>query len=166
MQLTSSFDAFSIGVAVYPEGHLESPSLEVDMAHTKQKVNAGADFAITQMFFDNRYFYDFLERAEKVGIHIPILAGIMPITNIEKMKRFSQLCGATPPVPLVRVMEDAASPEEAWKLGMDFAVRQCQDLWDNGVRYLHFYTMNRAEAVSEILCNLSLDKHSELCPIV
>ncbi len=163
VQLAVPFNTFSIGVAVYPEGHIESPSLGMDMVYTKQKIEAGADFAITQMFFENRHFYDFMERAEKVGIRIPIIPGIMPITNIEKIKRFSQMCGATLPVSLIRAMENAASSEEARKLGIDFAIKQCQDLWENGIRYFHFYTLNRAEAVIEILCNLSLGKRGEPC---
>lgn len=162
VQLTASFSAFAIGVAVYPEGHLESTSLEMDAVYTKQKIDAGADFAITQMFFQNRYFYDFMERMGKLGIRIPIIAGIMPITNLEKIKRFSQMCGATLPVSLVRAMEEAASPEEARKLGIDFAIRQYEDLWDNGVRYFHFYTLNRADAVTEILTDLSREKRKEL----
>jgi len=84
VKLTVSVDGYSIGVAVYPEGHVESPSLEMDMAYAKQKIDAGADFAITQMFFDNRFFYDFMERVEKAGISIPIIPGIMPVTDIEK----------------------------------------------------------------------------------
>lgn len=156
MQIVASFDAFSIGVAVYPEGHIESPSLEMDMVYTKQKVDAGADFAITQMFFDNRFFYHFMERAEKVGIRVPIIPGIMPITDIEKIKRFSQMCGATLPASLVDRMEKATSLEEAHRIGIDFATRQCEDLWRNGVRYFHFYTLNRSEAVTEILRNLAL----------
>ncbi len=156
VQIATSFNAFSIGVAVYPEGHVESPSFEMDMVYTKQKIDAGADFAITQMFFENRFFYQFMERAERVGIHIPIIPGIMPITDIEKIKRFSQMCGATLPAHLVDRMEKATSPEEARKLGIDFTTRQCEDLWRNGVRYFHFYTLNRSQVVTEILRNLAL----------
>ena len=158
VQLVASFNAFSIGVAVYPEGHVESPSLEMDMVYTKQKIDAGADFAVTQMFFENRFFYDFMGRAEKIGIHIPVIPGIMPITDLEKIRRFSQVCGATLPASLVVRMERAASPEEVRKIGIDFATRQCDDLWRNGVRYFHFYTLNRSEEVTEILRNLALEE--------
>lgn len=157
VKLTASLNAFSIGVAVYPEGHIESPSLEMDMIYTKEKIDAGADFAVTQMFFDNRFFYEFIERAEKIGIDIPIIPGIMPITDIEKIKRFSQICGATLPVSLVSRMENA-SLEDVKRIGIDFATRQCEDLWNNGIRYFHFYTLNRSETVTEILHNLALDK--------
>lgn len=158
VQLAASINAFSVGVAVYPEGHIEASSLETDLFHTKLKIDAGADFAITQMFFDNRFFYHFLERAEKVGIRVPMIAGIMPITNIGRIKRFSQMCGATIPAHLVDRVEKATSPEEARRIGIDFATKQCEDLWRNGVRYFHFYTLNRAEAVTEILCNLDWAK--------
>jgi len=155
VQLAASFNAFSIGVAVYPEGHIEAPNLETDLFHTKQKIDAGADFAITQMFFDNRFYYHFVERAEEFGIHVPIIPGIMPITDIEKVKRFSRICGTTLPTHLVERMEKSTSPEEARKTGIDFAVRQCEDLYRNGIRYFHFYTLNRAEAVTEILSALN-----------
>jgi methylenetetrahydrofolate reductase (NADPH) len=154
VKLTVSVGGYSIGVAAYPEGHIEAPSLERDMFYAKQKIDAGADFAITQMFFDNRFFYDFMGRAEKVGIGIPIIPGIMPVTDIEKIKRFSQMSGATLPPSLVERMEKAKSADEAQRIGIDFATRQCQDLWQNGVRYFHFYTLNRSQTVTEILHSL------------
>ncbi len=160
VQLAASFNAFSIGVAVYPEGHAESSSLEMDMVYTKEKIDAGADFAITQMFFDNRYFYQFMERAEQAGISVPIIPGIIAITNIEKIKRFSQMCGATLPAHLVDSMERASSPSEAREIGIDFTMKQCEDLCRNGVRYFHFYTLNRAEAVTGILQSLKLGQSS------
>jgi len=148
---------FSIGVAVYPEGHAESPSLEMDMYYTKQKVDAGADFAITQMFFDNSYFYQFLERAEKAGITIPIIPGIMPISDLARIQRFSQMCGATLPGRIVRRLEKAGA-DEAGKVGLEVATEQCADLMEHGVRYFHFYTLNQAEAVSRIVANLGLKR--------
>lgn len=158
VQMAAFFDAFSIGVAVYPEGHIEAPNLNSDMLFTKQKIEAGADFAITQMFFDNYFFYNFLERAGKAGIHIPIIPGIMVITDIEKIMKFAQNCGTTLPPALVHRMEATASLAEAERIGIDFATRQCYDLWQNGVRLFHFYTLNRAEPVTEVLRNLSLDR--------
>jgi methylenetetrahydrofolate reductase (NADPH) len=154
VKLTVSVGGYSIGVAAYPEGHIEAPSLERDMFYAKQKIDAGADFAITQMFFDNRFFYDFMGRAEKAGIGIPIIPGIMPVTDIAKIKRFSQMSGATLPPSLVERMGKAKSADEAQRIGMDFATRQCQDLWQNGVRYFHFYTLNRSQTVTEILHSL------------
>ena len=129
----------------------------MDMYYTKQKIDAGADFAITQMFFDNRFFYDFLERAKKTAISIPIIPGIMPIMDINRIKRFSQLCGATLPEYLVQRFEMiGSSPEEATKIGIELATEQCRDLIGNGIRYFHFYTLNRSEAVIEIANNLGL----------
>jgi methylenetetrahydrofolate reductase (NADPH) len=148
---------FSIGVAVYPEGHPESPSLEMDMYYTKQKIDAGADFAITQMFFDNSYFYQFLERAEKAGITIPIIPGIMPIGDLARIQKFSQMCGATLPGRIVRRLEKAGA-DEAGKVGLEVATEQCADLLEHGVRYFHFYTLNQAEAVSQIVANLGLER--------
>jgi len=148
---------FSIGVAVYPEGHLESPSLEMDMYYTRQKIDAGADFAITQMFFDNSYFYRFLERAEKAGITIPIIPGIMPISDLARIQRFSQMCGATLPGRIARRLEKAGA-DEAGKVGLEVATEQCADLLEHGVRYFHFYTLNQAEAVSRIVADLGLGR--------
>lgn len=158
VKLIVTLSGYSIGVAVYPEGHSEAPDLATDMYYTKQKINAGADFAITQMFFDNRFFYNFMERAEKAGVTIPVIPGIMPITNIEKIKHFSQMTGATLPKSIVEPMEKAASHEEVLKLGVEFATKQCEDLRQNGVKYFHFYTMNQSRAVAEIVNNLGYTK--------
>ncbi len=158
VRLVVTLGGYSIGVAVYPEGHIEAPNLETDLYYTKQKIAAGADFAITQMFFDNRFFYNFMERVEKAGITIPIIPGIMPITDIEKIKRFSQMTGATLPSSIVEPMEKAASPEEARRLGVEFATKQCEDLRQNGVKYLHFYTLNQSQTVTEIVHNLGFTK--------
>lgn len=148
---------FSIAVAVYPEGHVESPSIEKDMEYTKQKIDAGADFGITQMFFDNRYYYEFMDRAGKIGITIPIIPGIMPITDCRKIEEFANYCNATIPGDVRKKMQPLSDKhEEMRKLGVELAVRQCEDLIRNGVRYLHFYTMNKTESVSEILDALAL----------
>jgi methylenetetrahydrofolate reductase (NADPH) len=157
IKIVASLGGFSIGVAVYPEGHIESPSLEMDMNYTKQKIDAGADFAITQMFFDNHFFYAFLERASKAGINIPIIPGIMPIMDIGRIKQFSQQCGASLPAYLVHKYEKTSSlAQDAKKLGIELATEQCADLLKNGIRYLHFYTLNRGEVVREIVNNLGL----------
>jgi methylenetetrahydrofolate reductase (NADPH) len=158
VRLVVAVGGYSIGVAVYPEGHKEAPDLETDMYYTKQKINAGADFAITQMFFDNRFYYNFMERAGKAGINIPIIPGIMPITDIEQIKKFGKMTGATIPKSIVGPMEKAASPEEALKLGVEFATKQCEDLRQNGVKYLHFYTLNQSRSVTEIVNNLGYTK--------
>ncbi len=156
--LCRSFNHFSIGVAVYPEGHCEAPDLETDMKYTIEKIQAGADFAITQMFFENRYFFAFMDRAAKAGIDIPVIPGIMPITDMTRIMRFAELCGATLPLSLIEKMEAAESLEEVKKIGIDYATRQCEELWSAGTKYLHFYTLNKSEAVIEILHNLGLGR--------
>lgn len=159
VKLIVSVSSYSIGVAVYPEGHIESPSLEMDMYYTKQKIDAGADFAITQMFFENRSFYEFLVRAEKANIRIPIIPGIMPITDINRIKRFSQKSGATLPDYIVQRFDKAGvSNEEAKRVGIEVATEQCADLLKNGIRYFHFYTLNQSEVVRQIVNNLALDR--------
>jgi methylenetetrahydrofolate reductase (NADPH) len=157
VQLTASLKGFSIGVAVYPEGHCESPDLETDMYYTKQKIDAGADFAITQMFFDNSYFYDFLERAAKADIKIPIMPGIMPITDIDRIKNFSQKCGATLPDHIIQRFQKATpATDGAKKIGIEVATEQCADLLEHGIRYFHFYTLNQSDVVFQIVNNLGL----------
>jgi methylenetetrahydrofolate reductase (NADPH) len=143
---------FSLGVAVYPEGHPQSPSLAKDLEYAKQKIDAGADFAISQMFFENDLYYRFLERARKAGIRIPIVPGIMPILDCKRIKEFASVCNATLPQAILdRIVPVMDMPDEVRKHGVDFAVRQVRDLMKHGVKYIHFYTMNRADSVIEIL---------------
>ena len=157
VQLAVSLSGFSISVAVYPEGHCESPNLEMDMYYTKQKIDAGADFAITQMFFDNSYFYDFLERAAKANIKIPIIPGIMAITDIDRIKKFSQMCSATLPEHVIQRFGKAGSVAgDAKKIGVEVATEQCADLLEHGLRYFHFYTLNQSDAVVQVVNNLGL----------
>jgi len=140
-------DWFSIGVASYPEKHIESPNMDWEIRHFKEKVLAGAEFSITQMFFDNTYYYRFVERCQKESINIPIIPGIMPITNFNQIKKFASMCGATIPQTLVELLEPYADdPEETAKRGVEFAIKQCEDLLENGVPGLHFYTLNKSKA--------------------
>ncbi len=157
------YNYFSIAVAVYPEGHLQSPSIEKDIEYTKQKIDAGADFGITQMFFDNRYYYDFMDRAAKAGITIPILPGIMPIIDCKRIKEFARVCNTTLPKDILDRMEPVMDvTEDMRKLGVEFAVKQVEDLMNHGVNYIHFYTMNRADSVSEILNALGFDRQRRI----
>jgi methylenetetrahydrofolate reductase (NADPH) len=157
VEFVKKYNYYSIAVAVYPEGHGQSPSIRKDMEYTKQKIDAGADFGITQMFFDNRYYYEFMDRAEKLGITIPILPGIMPIIDCKKIVAFAGFCNTTIPKDVLDRMEPVLDmPEEVRKLGVEFAVRQCEDLMKHGVNYFHFYTMNRSDSVSEILKALGM----------
>jgi methylenetetrahydrofolate reductase (NADPH) len=157
VQLAASLSGFSIGVAVYPEGHAESPNLEMDTVYTKEKIDAGADFAITQMFFDNRYYYELLERTKKAGIKIPIIPGIMPINDIGKITNFAQGCGATMPDKIIRRFGKSGSTDGGdVEIGTKVAIEQCADLLAHGVRYFHFYTLNRSEQVLRIVTELGL----------
>jgi methylenetetrahydrofolate reductase (NADPH) len=143
-------DRFSIGVAGYPEKHPEAASIKADIENLKKKVDEGADFIITQLFFDNFYFYSYLEKVRAAGINIPVIAGIMPIINISQAVKFTQMCGATVPRPLVMKMQDL-SDEDQYKAGLEFAVKQCGGLWESGVDGLHFYTLNKYGATEAIL---------------
>lgn len=148
-------DYYCIAVASYPEKHPESPNIERDILNFKKKVDAGADFSITQMFFDNRFFYDFLDRIRKEGINIPVLAGIMPITNFSQISKFAHMCGATIPEDIVKKFEKFIdSPEDTKKLGIEIATQQCIDLINNGVDGLHFYTLNKSDATLIIYENI------------
>jgi len=148
---------FSISAAVYPEGHRESPSIEMDMAYTKEKVDLGAEFLITQMFFDNKFFYDFMERCEKKRINVPVVPGMMIITDLKKIGQLSNMCGTSIPSKLGQLMEKYGEPtDDARKAGMEFTIEQCRDLLNNGVKYLHFYTLNKWEPVTEVINSLSM----------
>jgi len=144
-----------IGGAGYPEGHVETPLREDDLRHLKAKVDAGLDFVITQLFFDNAFYFDFVERARRVGINVPIVPGIMPITNIEQLERFVRLCGATVPMRLVLQLERYRDdPESVVQLGVAHATVQCMELLSRGVPGIHFYTLNRSPATRLIVSAL------------
>ncbi|MFN3869944.1 MAG: methylenetetrahydrofolate reductase [NAD(P)H] [Aquificaceae bacterium] len=148
-------DWFSIGVASYPEGHPESPNMEWEIKYFKRKVQAGADFSITQMFFENEHYYRFVDLCQKVGIDIPIIPGIMPITNFRQVQRFASMCGADIPQKLIERLEPyAENPEETLKVGVEYATEQCLDLLKQGVPGLHFYTLNKSKATLMVYENI------------
>lgn len=143
---------FDIGAAVYPEGHIEMRSLDEDLKYTKQKIDSGVNFAITQMFFDNKYYYQFLERAKSNGINVPILPGILPLTNIAKVKEFASISRATVPVHIEEELSRfSKNPKDMQKAGIELTIKQCRDLIDNGHQLLHFFTLNRASVMQEII---------------
>jgi methylenetetrahydrofolate reductase (NADPH) len=145
-------NSFCIGVACYPRGHPESFSLQEDVKNLKKKVDAGANFLITQFFFENRDFYKFLERADNEGINIPIIAGIMPILNVKQIKRMSELSGHEIPKFLKDKLEKIADkPEEVEKYGIEYATMQVAGLLKCGIKRFHFYCMNKSEPVIKIL---------------
>ncbi len=146
---------FCIGVAGYPEGHIECPDKKADLDHLKRKVDAGADFIVTQLFFDNRYYFDFIDRAQNLGIHIPIIPGIMPILNVKQVQRFTKMCGSTIPALLMERLEAVQDdPEMVRQLGIDHAAEQCEHLLQEGAPGIHFYTLNRSNATLKILESL------------
>lgn len=146
---------FCIAAACYPEKHVEAASLEQDLAHLKAKVELGVDFLITQLFFDNADYYRFVERARAAGIGVPIVAGIMPITNLSQIKRFTALCGAKIPPALLARLEACDGDNDAVRaIGIEHATAQCRDLIGQGVPGVHFYTLNRSLATRHILDRL------------
>lgn len=140
-----------IGAACYPETHPEAPSQSADLDNLKRKVDSGVDFLITQLFFDNRHFFDFLDRVAAAGIRVPILAGIMPILSVKQVKRFTDMCGAGIPEDLLRKIEAVEDDTEAVRhIGMYHATQQCVELLDHDVAGIHFYTLNRSTATRAI----------------
>ena len=143
--------SFCLGGACYPEVHPEAPNAETDLDNLQRKVDAGVDFLITQLFFDNDDFFRFRDRAAASGIRPPILAGIMPVLNVKQIKRFTQMCGAAIPAKLLSKIEAVEDDTEAVKqIGVYHAARQCEGLLRDGVAGLHFYTLNRSTATRAI----------------
>jgi len=143
---------FCIAVAGYPEKHIEARTLEEDLRYLKRKVDAGASFIITQLFFDNSHYVKFVAMARALGFKVPITAGIMPVTDYGQIQRFSALCGATLPGALQEKLEKVQTDLEAvTRIGIQHAAQQCEDLLRNGAPGIHFYTLNKSRATKEIL---------------
>lgn len=150
-------DDFCIGVAGYPEGHPQCLNRIRDLENLKKKVDAGAHFIITQLFFDNADFYRFRDEARRMGIRAPIIAGLMPIVSVSQIKRFITMCGAKIPHPLLlRIESVEKTPELVHAIGIEHALAQCRDLLANDVDGLHFYTLNRSKATVEIVRALNI----------
>jgi methylenetetrahydrofolate reductase (NADPH) len=153
--IRGEFPEFGIAVAGYPETHQEAPSPEADLANLKRKVDAGADVVITQLFYNNDDFFRFRERCQAIGIHQPIVPGLLPVTNFAQIKRITSLCGAKLPGDFVARLESAGEDAEAqFAIGVDFATRQTAALMGAGVPGIHFYVLNRSEAAAEVLGNV------------
>lgn len=147
---------FCVGGACYPEGHPESPTLFSDIENLKRKVDAGCDFLTTQMFFDNDVFYNFLSKVREAGIYVPIIAGIMPVTNAKSIKRIVGLSGGSLPTRFRRIVERFGDDDRAMtQAGIVYASEQIIDLYANGVRGVHVYSMNKPEVAAAIKANLS-----------
>ena len=152
VKFIKEYGHFCIGVAVYPEGHIEASSLDDDLEYAKQKIDAGADFAVTQMFFDNTHYYRLLDKMQKKSINIPILPGILPLTDIAKVKQFASICHTTIPKHIEEAMASFANkPQEQEEAGINFTIKQCQDLAKNGVGKIHFFTLNKPKIINTIL---------------
>lgn len=146
---------FSIGVAGYPEKHMECADLDTDIKNLKFKVDQGADFVVTQMFFDNNHYFAFVERARKEGINVRIIPGIIPITNFSQIRKFSQMCGTTIPDSTVEALESCQdNPEKTYQVGVDLAVKQSEELLRRGAPGIHFYTLNKSDATMDIFASI------------
>ncbi|MCI0418862.1 MAG: methylenetetrahydrofolate reductase [NAD(P)H] [Acidobacteria bacterium] len=157
VQFIRSRYSLCVGSAAYPEKHPECPTRELDLDNLKKKVDAGADFLVTQLFFDNADYFQFVERCRKAGIQVPIIPGIMPILSVPQIKRFTQMCGARIPVPLLQRIEPVQNnTSEVERCGVEHATDQCQNLLEQGAPGIHFYTLNRSKATWTIFENLKV----------
>ena len=153
-----NFD-FGVSGACFPEGHPDSPDLETDVAYLKQKVDAGADFLVTQLFFDNKDFFDLMERVDQAGIRVPVMAGILPVLSAPQIRRFTAFCGARIPAKLDGLLERYADDDDAVReIGVEYATAQVEELWHSGVAGIHFYTLNRSYSISKIMDSLDLSR--------
>jgi methylenetetrahydrofolate reductase (NADPH) len=157
--LVRSYGCFSIGVAGFPEGHLLCQGdKHRDWAYLRAKIEAGAEFVITQLFFDNRDYFEFADYLQRrLGVTVPLVPGVLPILNTAQVKRFTALCGARLPAPLLARLEALGDDDEAvTRFGIEYATAQCHELLAGGAPGLHFYTLNRARSAAAILANLGL----------
>jgi methylenetetrahydrofolate reductase (NADPH) len=150
--ISREFGGFGIAVAGYPETHQEAPSADEDLFNLKRKVDCGGEVVITQLFYDNDDFFRFRERCDSAGIRVPIVPGILPITNFAQVQRITSLCKARLPAELCAALEQAGNDEAAqFAIGVDYATRQVQGLIDSGVPGLHFYVLNKSPATVSVL---------------
>lgn len=157
------FPRMCVSVAGFPEGHPQTPNRLKEIEYLKAKVDAGADYIVTQLFFDNRDFYDFRERCEYAGIKVPIIAGIMPIASRHGLARMAELAaGSRFPARLLRAVDRAANDDYVEKVGIHWATEQVRDLIDNGVQGIHFYTLNNSRATLKIYEALGVEDSLQL----
>ena len=153
--IREEFPSMGIAVGGYPEVHQEAPSAEVDLENLKRKVDAGADSVITQLFYDNEDFFRFRDRCAEIGIGVPIIPGLLPVTNASQIKRIASLCGAKLPAEFVESLESTENEEDQFRLGVQQATLQTQELIDAGVDGIHYYVLNKSEAASQVLQAIS-----------
>lgn len=153
IEMIRSFEGFfSIGVAGFPEGHVNCPDKETDSKYMKIKIDTGGEFIITQLFFDNKDYFEYVDRIRKTGVTVPILPGILPITDYQTLLRFCKTCGATITDEVHNIFKPLnGDAESTYKMGVEFAVKQCDELIKGGVPGLHFYTLNKIDPTREIL---------------
>ena len=156
--IQAEFPQFGIAVAGYPEKHQEAASVQIDLENLKRKVRCGADCVITQLFYMNDDFYRFRDRCEGLGIHVPIIPGMLPVTNLSQIQRITSLCAAKLPADFVKELAKHDDPAWQTRVGIDFATRQAQDLLDHGIPGLHFYVLNRSETVSQVVAAIDLSQ--------
>ncbi|WP_425396936.1 methylenetetrahydrofolate reductase [NAD(P)H] [Aeoliella sp.] len=155
--IREQFADMGIAVAGYPEKHLEAPSMDVDLENLRRKVDAGADVVITQLFYENADFFAFRDRCTTLGINVPIVPGLLPVTNFAQIQRITSLCGAKLPQAFVDALQSAGDDEAAqFDTGVEFATRQMEDLAKAGVPGIHLYVLNKSEAASRVLENLGM----------
>ena len=151
--------SFGLAAACYPEGHPEAVSFDHDINYAKLKVENGADFLITQLFYDNDDFFRFVDKARAIGIKVPIIPGVLPVLSSNQIRKFTRLCGARIPSDLEMQLAKYENDDEgARAMGVEYATCQVQGLWDSGVSGIHFYVLNRSYSVSKILDNLRLER--------
>jgi len=157
--IRSKFPDMGIAVAGYPEKHQEAASPELDLQNLKRKVEVGADVVITQLFYDNRDFFEFRERCEQIGIGVPIVPGLLPVTNGRQVQRIASLCGAKLPPKFVADLEKHADDADGqFEVGVEHASRQTAELLEAGVPGIHFYVLNKSEATLRVLSNVQLPR--------
>ena len=151
-EMTADDRYFCIGVGGYPEKHFEAPNLETDIANLKKKVDAGADYIITQMFFDNKVYYDFVGKCRKAGIEVPIIPGLKPISSYRQLTSLPEAFSLDIPVDLTKAIEEVKEDKEAiYQIGTEWCTMQCKDLINHGVPAVHFYTMGKSDNITRIL---------------
>jgi len=152
--ITAEFPEFGVAVAGYPEVHQEAPDADVDLENLRRKVDAGANVVITQLFYDNVDFYAFRERYDQMGIGVPLVPGILPVTNLAQIQRITSLCGAQLPGDFVQALTAQSDPAGQYQVGVDHATRQVDDLIGAGVPGVHFYVLNKSQATGAVLQNV------------
>ena len=156
--ISAEFPDFGVLVAGYPEKHKEAPSMQVDLDNLKRKVDAGSHAIVTQLFYNNDDFFRFRDQCADAGISIPVVPGLLPVTNLDQVKRIASMCAATLPKDFVDRLSERDDKEWQYQVGVEHAIEQTRGLLDGGVEGLHFYVLNRSDATSEILGAVDLNR--------